>query len=131
MHKVPSPARLIDPRIPCAIWCHTHDDEAGVCLGNSIDLDFDTDGRPGWLTSGAGVLLARSIEDGTDVTLSFDGRGAQAMTIEDAEQLAQALLQAVKLAKADAAVKARGKSPCLPAPRTSADNADKPAGGAK
>jgi hypothetical protein len=132
MTTVPSPARLIEPRPSCATWCATHDDEGGVCLGEGIDLDFaEIPNRHGWLVSGLGVLLARSVEEGTNVSLSINGLGAADMTVEDAKRLAQALLQAVDLAEVDRIFAGHGDSVRVPTPRTSVDNTKQARGGAK
>lgn len=77
-------------------WCALHDDVPNVCLGNAIHLDFTTTGdRTPGLTAWASLALGYCPEEGTDVALEFPGRGAASMNLDNAEQLALALLSLV------------------------------------
>lgn len=73
---------------PCQPWCHTHDDATGVCIGETITLDFNTPGRPVTMAAAAHITLCHDAADGTDIDINI---GMGGITLDDADRLADAV----------------------------------------
>lgn len=74
---------------PCQPFCRTHDDGAGVCIGDTITLDFTAPGRPDVMATAAHITLAHDTTQGTDIEVNV---GMGSITLEDADRLAHAIL---------------------------------------
>lgn len=83
----------------CALWCTDHDYEADACHGADIELDFEAPDRPTWMVYGASTSLTYNGADGLYVTVNLPATGEAEMTVEDAQQLADAILQEVSYAR--------------------------------
>lgn len=74
---------------PCQPFCRTHDDNAGVCIGDTITLDFSAPGRPDIMAVAAHLTLTHDLATGTDLDVNV---GLGSMTLDDADRLAHAIL---------------------------------------
>lgn len=73
---------------PCQSFCQTHDDTAGVCIGDTITLDFTTPHRPVIMATAAHITLAHDLPTGTDIEINV---GMGGITLDDADRLADAI----------------------------------------
>lgn len=73
---------------PCQTWCRIHDDTAGICIGETITLDFTAPGRPDIMATAAHITLSHCPIQGIDIEVNV---GMGSITLDDADRVADAV----------------------------------------
>lgn len=81
---------------PCQPLCRTHDPVGGVCIGETITLDFTAPHRPVLMASAAHLTMTHDAATGTDIEINV---GMGTITLDDADRLANAILAVTAYAR--------------------------------